>query len=134
ARPKVHIFYMREAYVSDNDQVRVTMDRQVLAEPNLTTALKVKMRSPVQSFLNEMAGGEPAGDGRWSIGKQGFTKRTPHDSLVILELKFTNRFPTWFGDLVRTFHCMQCGAAKYVESVQGIGSGALKCPFPVNEE
>src|SRR5678815_4985862 len=29
ARPKSHIYYMREAYVSDNDEVRVTMDRKV---------------------------------------------------------------------------------------------------------
>jgi SPX domain protein involved in polyphosphate accumulation len=29
AKPKVHIYYMREAYVSDDDQVRVTIDRRV---------------------------------------------------------------------------------------------------------
>ena len=34
AVPMAHIFYMREAYVSDNDEVRITMDRDVLIEPN----------------------------------------------------------------------------------------------------
>jgi hypothetical protein len=34
---------------------------------------------------------------------------------VILELKFTERFPNWYRDLVRAFNCFQTGAAKYVE-------------------
>ncbi|HKQ36797.1 MAG TPA: hypothetical protein VJ063_01895, partial [Verrucomicrobiae bacterium] len=36
---------------------------------------------------------------------------------VVLELKFTNRFPDWFRDLVRVFGLRQCGAAKYVDGV-----------------
>lgn len=106
ATPKVHIAYMREAYVSDNDQIRVTMDRMVCAEPNLSFSVKTHMTNPRRSF----------------IGK------------VILELKFTNRFPDWFGDLVRTFHIMQCGAAKYVESIQAIGSEQLHSPLRVIAE
>ena len=31
---------------------------------------------------------------------------------VILELKFTDRFPNWFRELVESYHLMQCGAAK----------------------
>ena len=93
AKPKVHIAYEREAYVSDNDEVRVTLDRNVCAEPNLTPSIKIEMNNPARSFVGD----------------------------VILELKFTNRFPDWFRELVRSFHVMQCGAAKYVESVQGIG-------------
>src|SRR2546427_1894300 len=88
ARPRLHIFYMREAYVSDNDEVRVTMDRRVLAETNLHFSIKTDMEDPVLSFKG----------------------------LVILELKFTNRFPEWFRELVRVLNVMQCGAAKYVES------------------
>ena len=41
-----------------------------------------------------------------------------YPEFTILELKFTNRFPDWFRELVRVFGVMQCGAAKYVESVQ----------------
>ena len=106
ANPKVHIGYQREAYVSDNDEVRVTMDREVFAEPNLTSSVKTKMEKPIRSF-----------------GRQ-----------VILELKFTNRYPDWFRQLVQVFDVMQCGAAKYVESIQGIGSGPLHCSIPVAEE
>jgi len=40
---------------------------------------------------------------------------------VILELKFTDRFPDWFRELVRVFGLMQCGAAKYVDGVTLIG-------------
>jgi hypothetical protein len=106
AKPKVHIAYLREAYVSDDDSYRVTLDRDVVAEPNLTSHLTTQVKDPRKSF-------------------------TP---LVILELKFTNRFPDWYGDLVRTFNIMQGGAAKYVESIQAIGHRALGSTFPVVEE
>jgi hypothetical protein len=106
AKPKVHIAYEREAYVSDNDEVRVTLDRNVCAEPNLWTSIKTTMEAPARSFVGQ----------------------------VILELKFTNRYPDWFRDLVRTFHVMQCGAAKYVESVGGIGARNLSAVGPVMEE
>lgn len=106
AKPKVHIAYLREAYVSDDDSYRVTMDRDVVAEPNLTTELTTDIKEPHKSF-------------------------TP---LVILELKFTNRFPDWYGDLVRTFNVMQGGAAKYVESIQAIGHRKLNSTIPVIEE
>jgi hypothetical protein len=35
--------------------------------------------------------------------------------VVILELKFTGRFPNWYRELVRAFDLMQGGAAKYCE-------------------
>lgn len=100
ARPKVHIAYLREAYVSDNDQVRVTIDRAVDAEANPLRSVKTEMARPARSF----------------------------DGQVILELKYTNRFPTWFNELVRVFGVMQCGAAKYVNSIEAIGSRPPGCP------
>jgi len=106
AKPKIHIAYEREAYVSEDDTVRVTLDRGVKAEPNLDTTIKTEMEKPFRSF-------------------------TSH---VILELKFTNRFPTWFGDLVRTFNVMQCGAAKYVESISRVGHRRLSAIGPLIEE
>ena len=106
AKPKVHIFYMREAYVSDDDQVRVTIDRKVYGEANLDYSIKTEMEHPALGF----------------------------PKLVILELKFTNRFPDWFRELVRVFGVMQCGAAKYCESVQGIGFAKLGATHPVLEE
>src|SRR5580765_1353344 len=106
AKPKVHIAYDREAYVSDNDEVRVTMDRNVCAEPNLLNSIKIKMVTPARSFVDN----------------------------VILELKFTNRYPDWFRELVRAFHVMQCGAAKYIESVDRIGARNLNASGPVMAE
>jgi hypothetical protein len=106
AKPKVHIFYMREAYVSSDDQVRVTIDRKVFGEENLGLKIKTDMEKPVLSFPGQ----------------------------VILELKFTNRFPNWFRDLVRMAQVMQCGAAKYVESIQGLGAKRVAADHPVVEE
>ena len=45
----------------------------------------------------------------------------PFGNEVILELKFTNHYPTWFRELVHVFGCMQCGAAKYVEGAEDLG-------------
>lgn len=103
AVPKVHIYYMREAYVSDDDQVRVTIDRKVYGEENLDYSITTEMKNAHISFENQ----------------------------VILELKFTNRFPDWFRELVRVFGVMQCGAAKYCESVQAVGFERLKATHPV---
>ena len=97
-QPMAHIAYDREAYVSDDDTVRVTLDRNVRAEENPTSAIKTEMQRPVGSFKDQ----------------------------VILELKFTNRFPNWFRELVRRFNVMQCGAAKYVSAVEGLGRNRLK--------
>lgn len=106
ARPKSHIYYKREAYVSDNDEVRVTMDRDVYSEPNLEPHIKLKMDKPVHAFVN----------------------------LVILELKFTNRFPNWFRELVRMANVMQCGAAKYVSGINLMGHRRLDAHAEVLEE
>ncbi len=106
AVPKVHIYYMREAYVSDDDQVRVTMDRKVYGDANLAYTIKTEQERPALCFPN----------------------------YVILELKFTNRFPDWFRELVRVFGVMQCGAAKYCESVQGVGFTKLRADGPVVSE
>lgn len=106
AKPKVHIAYAREAYVSDDDRVRVTLDRKVRGEPNLKSSVKTEMSRPAYSYCDD----------------------------VILELKFTDRFPNWFKELVRIFNVMQCGAAKYVSSVQGLGHHALHCVTPIYQE
>src|ERR1044071_1876633 len=90
AKPKAHIAYLREAWISPRDNsVRVTLDRQVKCEPDPVARLNTQLINPVAVFGNE----------------------------VILELKFTDRFPDWFKELTRVFGLMQCGAAKYVEGV-----------------
>ncbi len=90
ARPKVHVAYLREAYLpSKENSARVTMDRLVRSEFNPTLELSTKMRNPIVVW----------------------------GQAVVLELKFIDRYPNWFGDLVRTFNLRQCGAAKYADGV-----------------
>jgi hypothetical protein len=97
-RPRVHVAYLREAWISRQDNsVRVTMDRQVQAEPQLAGRLLTEMVNPVLVF-----------------GKE-----------IVLELKFTGRFPLWFRELVRVFNVMQSGAAKYADGVTLIGPRRL---------
>jgi hypothetical protein len=94
ATPKVHVAYLREAWVSQADNsVRVTFDRHVRAARHLTDDISTKMENSSAAF-------EPD---------------------VILELKFTGRFPLWFGELVRVFGVRQCGAAKYADHVAVLG-------------
>ena len=98
ARPKVHIGYLREAYVPhDDNSARVTMDREVRTEPELYLRLQTEFLNPTPVW----------------------------DKDVVVELKFTNRFPAWFGELVRIFNLRQCGAAKYVDGVARMGESKL---------
>lgn len=102
ARPRTHVAYYREAWLSPIDNaVRVTLDRDVRTELETTTELTTRMHHPRSVFGSD----------------------------IILELKFTNRFPNWFGDLVRHFGLMQCGAAKYVDGVSQLGEGGVKRAF-----
>ena len=94
ASPKAHIAYLREAWISRYDNsVRVTLDRNVRCDPEPSARLSTQMVQPVTVFGDK----------------------------VVLELKFTNRFPDWFKELVRIFGLMQCGAAKYVDGVALVG-------------
>jgi hypothetical protein len=106
ASPKVHISYLREAWVSSNDNsIRVTMDRDIRAEQEYTTRLSTERHNALLA----------------SFGHE-----------VVLELKFTGRYPVWFQDMVRVFSLMQGGAAKYVEGVNSIGRTRLIQEAPVH--
>ena len=106
ANPKTHIAYLREAWLSRHDNsVRVTLDRQVRTEPEPVARLSTQMIDPVLVFNNE----------------------------IVLELKFTDRFPNWFKELVRVFGLMQCGAAKYVDGVTLLGPHRVTRAFAVKD-
>jgi len=90
ARPKAHVAYRREAWVSMHDNsARVTMDRQIQFAYEPTMLLSTAIKDPLHLFSN----------------------------VVILELKFTARFPDWFADLVRCFNLWQSSAAKYADGI-----------------
>lgn len=94
ARPSVHVSYLREAWVADgSNKIRVTMDRNVLSEPIYKLSLQPEMQNPVKVFGND----------------------------VILELKFTDRYPEWFKTLVEIFGLRQESAAKYVDGLEHLG-------------
>ncbi len=98
ARPKVHNAYLREAWVSHGDNsVRVTFDRQVRIEPWSRNSSPTEMSHAALVF-----------------------------PVVILEIKFTNRFPNWMQDLVRQFHLMRGSASKYAEGVLTLGEYAFQ--------
>ena len=93
ARPLAHVAYLREAYVNPvSDNVRVTLDRAVRTEVRTAPTFATTMRNP----------------------------SLPFGDRVILELKFTDRFPGWCRQLVERFGLMQCGAAKYCEGLAGL--------------
>lgn len=98
AKPKVHVAYLREAWIHpDTDAVRVTFDRQVRGEAEPTIRFRTDMMQPVEPF-----------------GKE-----------VILEIKFTDRFPNWLREMVEAFDLERCGAAKYCECVEQLGEELL---------
>lgn len=96
ARPVLKVRYMREAYESnDGDPVRVTIDTDVAHAVTLGHDLTF-------------------GLGRWVT--------TPVDGMI-LELKFTERYPSWISDLVRMFGLKQQPVPKYGWSVDHVLMG-----------
>lgn len=90
ANPVMRVAYMREAYESRNgDPLRITIDTEL----RHTMTLDYDLHHST---------------GRWVT--------TPVQGAII-EIKFTERFPAWISDLVRTFGFKQQAVPKYVMSV-----------------
>jgi hypothetical protein len=90
------VVYSREAWLTPHDNhLRVTFDRNVEGGP-------FDPRDPSMDMLP--------------------VRRTPQwvkppVGGVVLELKFTDRFPNWMRDLVRIFDLQRCSMAKYIKCV-----------------
>jgi hypothetical protein len=90
ARPIARVKYVREAYqATGNEPVRITVDTDLMHAVTLHDALSHE-------------------SGRWT--------RTPLDG-VIIEIKFTERYPWWVQQFVRTFGLKQQAVPKYVLSL-----------------
>jgi hypothetical protein len=100
ANGQVIVSYLREAYVSANGgDARLTFDRDISA-----------------TMWRGQLTGQALVDGiRPGIGG------------VVLELKFTDRFPDWMRTMVRIFNLQRRSVAKYVECALALGP---KVPLP----
>ncbi|TVP79329.1 MAG: polyphosphate polymerase domain-containing protein [Puniceicoccaceae bacterium] len=93
AKPITHVSYRREAWHGHGDnRIRLTFDREVMTRPEPDGRLDPSLKGGIPVF-----------------GKN-----------VILELKFTGRFPDWMSELVRVFNLNQSSAAKYVDGILGM--------------
>ena len=90
AKPVIRVRYLRQAYEDDSDnRVRVTFDRQ----------LGYKVGSSPEVLLN----------GRdWQRHSDG----------VILEIKFTERYPAWLNQMVKCFDLRTQSMSKYATSIK----------------
>jgi len=89
----IYVSYLREAHVSPNsDQIRLTFDREIEGYP----------------FDREVGFGMPPQGARLNV------RRT------VLEMKFTDRFPPWMGDLVQAFNLQKVSFAKYNRCIEAV--------------
>lgn len=96
ARPVAHVAYRREAWFAPgHNGVRVTVDRHIRCEPRGSYAISTALEQPTSVF---------------SPGQ------------IILEIKFTERFPNWLSDLARELSLVRSSAAKYVDGLTRSGT------------
>jgi hypothetical protein len=109
AKPVVLIRYMRRAYEGNMDnRVRVTFDRQLAY--NVTTAPEVLFNG------------------------QGWRRHYLTLNGVILEIKFTGRYPAWLGRMTEYFNLRQESVSKYATSVKkacSVGFCGPKVPIQI---
>jgi len=93
------VSYTREAYVTANDNtVRLTLDRRLRGYRCNGQGCLARSGVPVE----------------------------PDVGGVILELKFTDRFPIWMRELVRAFNLERRSVAKYVACIMSLRAPALQ--------
>lgn len=97
----IYVYFHREAYVaSENNNIRVTFDRRIRAG-RLQDAL------PLYPPRHGLAADIPG---------------------IVLELKFTDRYPLWMQELVKTLNLWRVPMAKYLACLQKIGSPWMTLP------
>lgn len=102
AKPAAYTSYMREGYEPPSSNiVRVTFDRELRAG-RYRGSLSVR---DLQRWAKPEIGG------------------------VVLELKFTDRFPHWMHTLVETFNLYRTSVPKYVECVTLVNNGHSYVPL-----
>jgi len=93
AGPVVLVRYMRQAFEGDSEtRVRVTFDRELCY--CMTRAPQVRLGGP------------------------GWQHNSVTMGNVILEIKFTNRYPSWLSQMVRYLDLQQDSVSKYATSIR----------------
>ena len=109
AKPKVLIRYFRRAYEGNaENRVRVTFDRQ----------LAYKICNDPNVLFNGR---------KWQYNPITLSN-------VILEIKFTQRYPAWLSQMVQCFNLQQQSLSKYANSMKKaclLGFCAPSAPIPV---
>jgi hypothetical protein len=106
AQGQVIVSYIREAWVTpENNTVRLTFDRNLSG----------------QLWQNEL--------------RVDGLERGAHPKVggVVLELKFTDRFPVWMRDMAHVFNLERCSMAKYVHCVTTLRPRAGLTEIPLVE-
>jgi hypothetical protein len=93
ARPFLRVRYIREAYESvGGDPLRITLDTDLAWLPTSTADFKLEAEGWIPT---PVAG-------------------------TVLEIKFTDRYPGWVGEMIRAFDLQRRSVAKYVLSVDSL--------------
>ena len=93
ARPVILIRYMRQAFEGDSEnRVRVTFDREL--------AYCITNRPEVR------------------LGGRGWQRNPLTIGGVILEIKFTNRYPVWLSQMVKFFNLEAQSISKFASSIR----------------
>jgi hypothetical protein len=88
------VAYLREAYVSpESNRLRITFDRDVCGSP----FNRIRPFQPPQTGVETNVRG------------------------IILEIKFTDRFPGWVSEMVQAFNLQRCSICKYDHCVSALG-------------
>jgi len=96
AGPSIYVSYRREAYVSpENTSIRVTFDRQLLGSPYEQGAELL-------------------------LPKHGARPKIGNGAKVILELKFTDRFPEWMHELAQLLGLQRTSVPKYILCIDAL--------------
>lgn len=101
ASPRVVVRYMREAYLSKTDEpLRVTFDRALTSLPSTRFDPEAWLASP-----------------HWNDGT-GFP--------IVMEVKFTDTYPCWIGDLIQRLELQRESFAKYVVCVDALRKEGIR--------
>ena len=107
ATPRARVRYQREAWLSPYDPgVRLTLDRDVVVTP---------------AFNRGFTDGGPVEPAR------------PFGDIVILEIKYSGRAPTWVRDIQQIGELKRTSAAKYCDGIltHGVDNFTPTCTVPM---